>query len=138
MDSTVIYYGELSAAQAKMISSESWQWTRLNPSGMSLHLFNPFDPLASTSLETSSVILHLKTKFGMDEVTLKSLTETDGTLFLSPKLIPLDQSQVQIPAEIRLKSRPIIPAKPSFPPMARNQSCPKRTPLICHYHQSHR
>ena len=86
---------------------------------MSLHLFNPFDPLASTSLETSSVILHLKTKFGMDEVTLKSLTETDGTLFLSPKLIPPDQTQVQISAEICSKSRPIIPAKPSLPPITR-------------------
>ena len=47
---------------------------------MSLPLFNPFDPLASTLLEKPSMILHLKTKFGMDEVSLKSLTEMDVVL----------------------------------------------------------
>ena len=80
MDSAGIYYGNLSAAQAKLISSGNWQWSGINPSGMSMLLFNPFDPLSTTSLEKSSMVLHLKTKFGMDSVSLKQLTETDVVL----------------------------------------------------------
>ena len=80
MDSAGLYYGELSAAQAKSISSGNWQWSGCNPSGISMLLFNPFDPCSTTSLEKTSMVLHLKTKFGMDSVSLKSLTETDVVL----------------------------------------------------------
>lgn len=47
---------------------------------MSLILFNIHDPLATTSLEKSSMVLHLKMKFAMDEVSIKSLTKTDVIL----------------------------------------------------------
>ena len=80
MDSAGLYYGELSAAQAKSISSGNWQWSGCDPSGISMLLFNPFDPCSTTSLEKTSMVLHLKTKFGMDSVSLKSLTETDVVL----------------------------------------------------------
>ncbi len=80
MDSAGLYYGELSPAQAKFIASGNWQWSGINPSGMSMLLFNPYDPLSMVSLEKAQMVLHLKTKFGMDSISLEKLTETDVIL----------------------------------------------------------
>ena len=80
MDSAGLYYGEFSPAQAKFISSGNWQWSGINPSGMSMLLFNPYDPLSTVSLEKAQMVLHLKTKFGMDSISLEKLTETDVIL----------------------------------------------------------
>ena len=80
MDSAGLYYGELSPAQAKLISSGNWQWSGINPSGMSMLLFNPYNPLSTVSLEKAQMVLHLKTKFGMDSISLEKLTETDVIL----------------------------------------------------------
>ena len=80
MESAGHYYIEFSPAQAKSISSGIWRWSGNSPGGISMLLFNPFDPSSDFSLEKAAMVLHLKMKHGMDSVTLKSLTETDVVL----------------------------------------------------------
>ncbi len=72
-----LYYAKFTPAQAKAITTGNWLWNGVNPSGISMLLFCPYNPSATTSLEQESMVLHLKTKFGMDPLSLKSLTESD-------------------------------------------------------------
>ena len=75
-----LYYAKFSPAQAKAITTGNWLWNGINPSGISMLLFCPYNPSSTTSLEQESMVLHLKTKFGMDPISLKSLTESDVIL----------------------------------------------------------